>query len=32
MAPLSNEPDDIRVVLHMARRKVFYGLVSEIIT
>ncbi|KAI0430265.1 DUF726-domain-containing protein [Xylaria sp. FL1042] len=30
MAPLSNEPDQIRVVLNMARRKVFYGLVSEI--
>ncbi|KAK5627009.1 hypothetical protein RRF57_002724 [Xylaria bambusicola] len=30
MAPLSNEPDEIRVVLNIARRKVFYGLVSEI--
>ncbi|KAI0401699.1 DUF726-domain-containing protein [Xylaria palmicola] len=30
MAPLSNEPDAIRVVLNMARRKVFYGLVREI--
>lgn len=30
MAPLSNEPDELRVVLNMARRKVFYGLVSEI--
>ncbi|KAI0522087.1 DUF726-domain-containing protein [Xylaria bambusicola] len=30
MAPLSTEPDEIRVVLNMARRKVFYGLVSEI--
>ncbi|KAI0451219.1 DUF726-domain-containing protein [Xylaria acuta] len=30
MAPLSNEPDAIRVVLNMARRKAFYGLVSEI--
>ncbi|KAI1122989.1 hypothetical protein F5Y10DRAFT_62774 [Nemania abortiva] len=30
MAPLSNEPDDIRVVLNMARRKVYYGLVTEI--
>ncbi|KAI0465715.1 DUF726-domain-containing protein [Xylaria cf. heliscus] len=32
MAPLSNEPDAIRVVLNMARRKAFYSLVSEIIT
>ncbi|GAW19519.1 hypothetical protein ANO14919_090060 [Xylariales sp. No.14919] len=31
MAPLSSEPDAIRVVLNMARRKAFYGLVSEII-
>ncbi|KAF2965040.1 hypothetical protein GQX73_g8545 [Xylaria multiplex] len=31
MAPLSSEPDAIRVVLNMARRKVLYGLVSEII-
>ncbi|TGJ80256.1 hypothetical protein E0Z10_g8511 [Xylaria hypoxylon] len=31
MAPLSSEPDAIRVVLKMARRKVLYGLISEII-
>ncbi|KAI0111276.1 hypothetical protein GGR51DRAFT_509562 [Nemania sp. FL0031] len=31
MAPLSSEPDDIRVILNMARRKVFYGLVAEIV-
>ncbi|KAI1359243.1 DUF726-domain-containing protein [Xylaria arbuscula] len=30
MAPLCSAPDDIRVVLNMARRKVFYSLVSEI--
>ncbi|KAI0903440.1 hypothetical protein F4823DRAFT_635834 [Ustulina deusta] len=30
MAPLSDEPDVIRVVLNMARRKAFYGLVAEI--
>ncbi|KAI0551702.1 hypothetical protein F4679DRAFT_537677 [Xylaria curta] len=30
MAPLTNEPDAIRVVLNMARRKAFYNLVSEI--
>lgn len=30
MAPLSNEPDAIRVVLKMARRKVLYGLVKDI--
>ncbi|KAI1747188.1 DUF726-domain-containing protein [Xylaria castorea] len=30
MAPLTNEPDAIRVVLNMARRKAFYGLISEI--
>ncbi|KAI0169167.1 DUF726-domain-containing protein [Hypoxylon sp. FL1284] len=31
MAPLTNEPDAIRVVLNLARRKVFYGLVGEIV-
>jgi hypothetical protein len=30
MAPLTNEPDAIRVVLKRSRRKVLYGLVSEI--
>lgn len=30
MAPLSNEPDVIRVVLNLARRKAFYILVTEI--
>ncbi|KAI1342774.1 DUF726-domain-containing protein [Xylariaceae sp. FL0016] len=30
MAPLTNEPDALRVVLNMARRKAFYSLVSEI--
>ncbi|KAI0190530.1 hypothetical protein EV127DRAFT_430494 [Xylaria flabelliformis] len=30
MAPLTNEPDAIRVVLNMARRKAFYNLISEI--
>ncbi|KAI0008685.1 DUF726-domain-containing protein [Xylariaceae sp. FL0662B] len=30
MAPLTNEPDAIRVVLNPARRKAFYGLVCEI--
>ncbi|CAJ2500318.1 Uu.00g031710.m01.CDS01 [Anthostomella pinea] len=31
MAPLTNEPDAIRVVLNMARRKAYYSLVSDII-
>ncbi|OTA64282.1 DUF726-domain-containing protein [Hypoxylon sp. EC38] len=30
MAPLTSEPDAIRVVLNLARRKVFYSLVVEI--
>ncbi|KAI1392667.1 DUF726-domain-containing protein [Hypoxylon trugodes] len=30
MAPLTNEPDAIRVVLNLARRKVFYSLLIEI--
>ncbi|KAI1296122.1 DUF726-domain-containing protein [Xylaria venustula] len=30
MAPLTNEPDEIRVVLNMARRKAFHSLVGEI--
>ncbi|KAI0441123.1 DUF726-domain-containing protein [Xylaria telfairii] len=30
MAPLSNEPDALRVVLNLARRKAFYILVTEI--
>ncbi|KAI0384044.1 DUF726-domain-containing protein [Hypomontagnella monticulosa] len=32
MAPLTNEPDAIRVVLNLARRKVFYNLVVQITT
>ncbi|XXH02534.1 hypothetical protein Hte_008910 [Hypoxylon texense] len=31
MAPLTNEPDAIRVVLNLARRKVYYSLVGEIV-
>ncbi|KAI1774820.1 DUF726-domain-containing protein [Hypoxylon cercidicola] len=31
MAPLTNEPDAIRVVLNLARRRVFYSLVGEIV-
>ncbi|KAI2630284.1 DUF726-domain-containing protein [Hypomontagnella submonticulosa] len=30
MAPLTNEPDALRVVLNLARRKVFYSLVVQI--
>ncbi|KAI3327090.1 DUF726-domain-containing protein [Xylariaceae sp. AK1471] len=30
MAPLTNEPDAIRGILNMSRRKALYGLVSEI--
>ncbi|KAI5864867.1 DUF726-domain-containing protein [Durotheca rogersii] len=31
MAPLTNEPDAVRVVLNLARRKVFYNLILEIV-
>lgn len=31
MAPLTNEPDAIRVVLNLARRRVYYSLVGEIV-
>ncbi|KAI1405467.1 DUF726-domain-containing protein [Hypoxylon fuscum] len=30
MAPLTNEPDAVRVVLNLARRKVFYSLVGDV--